>query len=215
MHEFCCVLLSNITPSSSVHFAVQWRYNMTKQLPCTSESRWTTRVRHLLVQNEVAPPHPSPTHTHTHTHMHSDTCGGVLPRETPDKWNSHKWVWANSPNTYYRFHFQGSSGRGTIINWHSVSGSADDVPPLWPHRLSETPLPTLRYQMTKEKSLRRGGMNDRYLEFQRWRQGGRLVSHETRVLESSHPHMLTESYLINQLERRNDFFEWLNNCSPT
>lgn len=29
MHEFCCILLSNITPSSSVHLTVQWRYMAT------------------------------------------------------------------------------------------------------------------------------------------------------------------------------------------
>ncbi|MEQ2237917.1 hypothetical protein ILYODFUR_028128 [Ilyodon furcidens] len=52
MHGVCCILKSFTTPSSSV----QWRYNVTEQLPCTSKVRWKTGVRHLLVRIEITPP---------------------------------------------------------------------------------------------------------------------------------------------------------------
>lgn len=71
MHEFCCILLSNITPSSSVHLTVQWRYMATKQQPCTSKPKWTVRVRQVLVQIEVAPPT---------THTCRDANKGKCPR---------------------------------------------------------------------------------------------------------------------------------------
>lgn len=47
---------------------------MTKQLPCTSKSRWTARVRHVLVQIEVAPGQ----HTHTHKHVQGYQQGKCL-----------------------------------------------------------------------------------------------------------------------------------------